>query len=108
MTWWTPRTILARVLAGPTDPVEKLAPDAPPELIAITEKAMARRAEERYPDMEALASELRAFLEHRVVRAYERGPWAELRKWVTRNRGWAGTGAVAVLALVALLCQMRR
>jgi formylglycine-generating enzyme required for sulfatase activity len=50
--------------------------------------------------MEALAQDLRAWLEGRVVRAYETGGWAELKKWVRRNRRFSVAAAAAVLALV--------
>ena len=74
---------------------------APPEaLVAICERAMARAPEERYANMSALAADLRAFLEERVVRAHTSGPWAELRMWVRRNRALAAALG-AVLLLVA-------
>ncbi len=97
------RDVLDRVRQGSPPPLTKLAPETPHELVAICEKAMARPIDQRYPDMTALAADLRAFLEHRVVEAYERGAWAELRKWVTRNRGWAMTGVSALVLLVAML-----
>jgi len=99
----TARTVLAMVIQGPPERLAKLAPNAPAELVAICEKAMAREMDARYPHMEALAADLRAFLEGRVVAAYERGAWAELRKWVGRNRGWAATGASALVLLIAAL-----
>ncbi|NOT29767.1 MAG: SUMF1/EgtB/PvdO family nonheme iron enzyme, partial [Planctomycetes bacterium] len=55
--------------------------------------------EQRYPGMGALAEDLRAFLEGRVVRAHATGPLVELRKWVGRNRSFAGV----LLALGASL-----
>jgi formylglycine-generating enzyme required for sulfatase activity len=73
----------------------------PAELEAIVEKAMAREPEHRYSDTLELAEDLRAWLERRVVRAYETGAIAELRKWVVRNRGLAAALAGAVLSLVA-------
>jgi formylglycine-generating enzyme required for sulfatase activity/serine/threonine protein kinase len=93
--------VLMRVLEGPPTPLLELAPDVPAELAAICEKAMARELGERYPDMQSLANDLRAYLEQRVVRAYETGAWAELKKWVLRNRGLAA--ALAASVLVALL-----
>ena len=54
--------------------------------------------------MEALADDLRAFLEQRVVKAYETGAVAELRKWVRRNRSTAAAiAAAAVFATVGLV-----
>lgn len=97
----SPRTILARVIDGPPQPLHKLAPGTPPELIAICEKAMAREKKDRYASALELAEDLQAFLDHRVVRAYETGPIAELRKWVARNRGTAIAAAAAAFLLVA-------
>ena len=65
-----PLALVARVLAGPPEPLHELAPGAPAELIAICDKAMARAAAERYRDMGELGEDLRAFLVGRVVRAY--------------------------------------
>ena len=91
--------VLARVLEGPPRPLEQLAGDAPAELVAICDKAMAPAPEQRYPDMLALAEDLRAFLEGRVVQAFERGALAEGRKWVRRNRALAAALAAAVVIL---------
>src|SRR5262249_41720672 len=82
-------TLLAMVMHGPPRPLSQAAPSATPELIAICERAMARNIPDRYPTMRALADDLRAYLEGRVVRAYEAGAVAEFRKWVRRNRGMA-------------------
>jgi formylglycine-generating enzyme required for sulfatase activity len=76
------------------------APQAPTELVAICERAMAHDWHERYPDMGALAEDLRAYLEHRVVKAHRVGAWIELEKWIERNRRFAvsmGAGIVAIL-----------
>jgi formylglycine-generating enzyme required for sulfatase activity/serine/threonine protein kinase len=89
--------ILHRLLTGPPVPIERIAPAAAPELVSICECAMARRSQDRYRDMAALADDLRAWLEGRVVKAHERGAFAELRKWIKRNRTIA-----AALGLVAL------
>ncbi|MEZ6036454.1 MAG: protein kinase [Planctomycetota bacterium] len=95
----TSQAILDRVRAGAPAPVERLQPDAPPELVAIQQRAMARRLEHRYADVLALRDDLRAFAEQRVVTAYEHGTWAELRKWLRRNRTIAAAALAAVLAL---------
>ena len=58
----------------------------PPELVSITETAMARDKEMRYASALEFARDLESFVEGRVVRAHEAGAWAELRKWVSRNR----------------------
>ncbi|MEQ1633158.1 MAG: serine/threonine-protein kinase, partial [Planctomycetota bacterium] len=88
-----------RVVAGPPPALDTIAKNAPPELVAVCEKAMARDPAQRYQGMLELASDLRAFLENRVVRAFETGAVAEARKWVRRNRGLAASLAGFVLAL---------
>ncbi len=90
-----------RVLEGPPPAVESLAPRTPPELLAICSKAMAREPGARYAGMLELAGDVRAFLEGRVVGAFETGAIAEARKWIGRNRALAGSLAAAALALVA-------
>jgi formylglycine-generating enzyme required for sulfatase activity/serine/threonine protein kinase len=84
----------------PPDPLRERAPDAPAELVAICEKAMAREIGARYRDMGALGEDLMAFLEHRAVKAYQTGAVVELRKWVERNRGLAAASAAGLLVLV--------
>ncbi len=95
----SPRAILRRVLAGPPVALAELAPKAPPELVAICEKAMARESAQRYANTTELAEDLRAFLELRMVRAYRTGAWVEARKWVQRNTPLALALLGVVLAL---------
>jgi len=99
--------VLERVLLGPPTPLTALIPDASPELVAICQKAMEREPGHRYPDMRAMAADLRAYLEGRVVRAYRTGVRAEVGKWIARNRTLASVLGVAfalgVLALATLL-----
>ncbi|MBL8859279.1 MAG: serine/threonine protein kinase [Planctomycetes bacterium] len=92
--------IWKRVMAGPPAALATIAPDAPHELAAICNKAMTRDPAQRYPDMLALSADLRAFLEGRVVRAFETGAWAEARKWLGRNRPLAAALAAGVVALI--------
>ncbi|HEX5139292.1 MAG TPA: protein kinase [Planctomycetota bacterium] len=92
--------VIVRLLAGPPEQVHTIDRTAPPELVAICEKAMARRREERYENMVGMAEDIRAYVEGRVVRAHRTGAMAEFQKWVVRNKATAA--AVAALLLVAL------
>lgn len=92
---------LKRVRSGPLQSLRTLAPNTAPELVSIVEKAMNREESGRYQDMQALAEDLRSFLEQRVVSAYETGAWAELKKWVLRNRTLAAALGAAVAFLIA-------
>jgi formylglycine-generating enzyme required for sulfatase activity/serine/threonine protein kinase len=91
------RTVLAMVLHGAPAAVHQVNPRAPAELVAICEKAMARDPEQRYADMSEMASDLRAYLENRVVRAHRTGALVEFRKWVSRNRAFALSTLAAIL-----------
>ncbi len=81
----------------PPEPLESIVPGAPAELTAICEKAMQREPASRYASMLELAEDLRAYLEGRVVHAYEGGALAEFRKWVGRNKALAITATTAIL-----------
>jgi len=98
----SPHEVLKEVIAGPPTKLSRLRPDVPPELEAICERAMAREIERRYPTMETLSEDLRAYLEQRVVRAYASGPMAELKKWVLRNRSLAATLLAAFLTIATV------
>jgi tetratricopeptide (TPR) repeat protein len=88
------------VQAGPPDPLEVVAPNAPPEIISICERAMDRDASQRYPTIGDLAAELRAYLEGRVVLSHRTGLAIELRKWTQRNQLAAAALAAAALFLL--------
>ena len=74
--------------------------NVPAPLVAIVEKAMQRELGRRYKDMEELAADLRAYVEGRVVKAYETGTWAETKQWVRRNKPLAASIAAGVLVLL--------
>ncbi len=97
----TSSEVLARLRDGPPPSIFSIRADAPPELVAVCEKAMARSPDGRFASVNDFADDLRAFLDLRVVRAYQSGPLAELRKWIVRNRAFAAACAAAALALVA-------
>ena len=76
-----PEHVLENVRAGNFHPVRTLTPEAPPELAAIAEQALRSDPSARYPDAEALAKELSAYLGGGRVRAYQYGAWELLRKF---------------------------
>lgn len=90
--------VLAALLKREPTPIRSLASDAPKELVAIAEKAMSRDSADRYSDMSAVAEDLRAYIDGRVVLAHEQGVGAELRKWLKRNRVLAYTAVFALLS----------
>ena len=92
-------TILEAVKSGPPWPVKKINPDAPPELVAICEKAMAREVADRFDGAMGLGDELRNWLEGHAVATYETGLFYGIKKWVGRNKAMAST----LLAMVFLV-----
>ena len=93
--------VLHELCHTPPAALRTLAHDVPAELEAICERAMAWDRNERYPSVSALGDDLRAYLEGRVVAAYETGTLAELKKWVLRNRATAAAMALAILFALA-------
>jgi predicted Ser/Thr protein kinase len=83
---------------GPT-PLLALDPRLPRELVAVSELAMRRDPARRYPDVAAFTIDLRAYLEGRVVGAYESGALAQARKWVLRHRALTVLAVVLAVAL---------
>jgi hypothetical protein len=83
---------LAALRVGPPPPM--LSPPAPPELAAITARALAWRPEDRYPDAGALAQELGRWFEGRRVLAYHYSPWELLRRVLSAWRVPVAVGAV--------------
>ena len=92
--------ILRHVRDGLPMRIEQVQPGVPAELVAITERAMARDREERYPKVVDLSADLRAFLDQRAVQAYRTGALVELKLWVRRNKALAVSLAAAALLLV--------
>ncbi len=95
-----PATILKSIIAGPPAAVSTLAPNTPRELAAVCEKAMARDRDQRYSTAALMAEELQAFLDNRVVQAYQSGAIAEAGKWIRRNRGVAALSLLTVLSVI--------
>ena len=73
------------------------------DLDNILLKALEKAPERRYASVDALAADVRAFLEARPVSARAAGPLYLLRKFAQRNRAAVAIGGVAVLGLATAL-----
>ncbi len=89
--------VLGQVKQGPPPPIGE---PAPPDLISIVDKAMAREPADRYASARELAVELTAFQAGRLVEShvYTRGEL--LGRWMRRNTRALVVAAVAGLVLV--------
>jgi tetratricopeptide (TPR) repeat protein/predicted Ser/Thr protein kinase len=80
----------------------------PKDLEFILRKAMRSEPEDRYASVDALSQEIRAYLEHRPVRARTRNAWYVTRMFVRRYRLPVAAALVAVTGLVVGLITAER
>ncbi|MHC5080850.1 MAG: protein kinase domain-containing protein, partial [Planctomycetota bacterium] len=95
---------LAKVTSGDIEAPTKKAPHRaiPREVEAITMKALSKKKENRYPDVERLAEDIQLYLDGRTVSAVPDSFRVKGVKWVRRNRGLTAGLSAAVLALMVL------
>ncbi len=95
---------LARLRRGEaTTPLVDRVDDAPRELVAIIERAMATAPGDRYPTAAALATDLEAYLDGRRVNAHNYSTADALRRFW--RRWWLPTTAV-VLGLLGVIAAL--
>jgi len=98
----TPEKIVEKVLNEAPTAIGQIAPDAPPELVAICERAMLKDQDARYPSAQALAEEIERFQSGAVVHAYEYRPVEYVTKFIQRHRPIVATAAAAAVAIAGL------
>ncbi|MFH2007529.1 MAG: protein kinase [bacterium] len=91
--------VLHKVTDEPVRPVRERAPQVPPELAAVAEKALRRSRGERYASARELAREIEAFQSGARVSSYEYSSWELLKRFVTRNKALSTATAVLMLVL---------
>ena len=98
----TAQEVLEMVQAEPPPRLESIAPDVPPDLIAIVDKAMSRDPNQRYPSARELAAELKRFQSGQLVDAHSYTAWQLLKRWLSRFRAAVAVGATALVVVVAV------
>jgi WD40 repeat protein/tRNA A-37 threonylcarbamoyl transferase component Bud32 len=98
----TVNQVLDRVIAGPPPPLTSQVPEAPPELVAIIDKAMARDPTERYSTAQGLAEDLRRFSNGQLVGAHSYSALQLMRRWIRRNRALVFSSSIALGVLLVL------
>jgi serine/threonine-protein kinase len=91
--------ILKKVAANDPEPVSTANPSAPPALVAVCHKAMARCPAGRYRSADELATEVRRWLADEPVDAYREPFAARAARWARRRK--TAVVAAAVLLLTA-------
>ncbi|HEY5944456.1 MAG TPA: protein kinase [Kofleriaceae bacterium] len=94
--------VVEQVKSGPPIPVQDREPDAPPDLVAIVTKAMARNPNERYVTASELAQDLKRFETGQLVGAHRYTTGELLRRWLSRHRVAVSIGAAATIALLVV------
>ncbi len=104
----TAEQLIEAVLARPPTPILAHAPDAPGDLRAIAERAMARDPKARFASAKEMAEELRRFQAGQLLVSREYSLRDHLARWITRHKAPVAVGALfaialAVVAVVAFL-----
>jgi eukaryotic-like serine/threonine-protein kinase len=93
-------TLLLRITQDEPAPPRKLNPTIPADLETIVGKAMAKSPAERYATAQALADDLRRFLDDKPIRAKRPSLLEKAAKWARRRRGLVATALGLLLLAV--------
>ncbi len=103
----TVHSVTQRILnVDPPDAREKRS-GVPRDLAWIAAKALEKRPADRFPDMRALAEDLRCFLEDRPIRTRGTSSVLRARKWTRRHPTVSVATTVGLVALLGLLWLLR-
>ena len=83
-------------------PLARCVPDAPADLVAIVERAMATDPEARYPSAQQLAGDLKRWQAGRLVEAHRYSPGELLRRFGRRYRAPLLVAVASLLVLATL------
>jgi tetratricopeptide (TPR) repeat protein/tRNA A-37 threonylcarbamoyl transferase component Bud32 len=90
------------VVDAPAVSLASRAPEAPPDLVAIVNKAMARTPDARYPSAKELGADLKRFQTGQLVGAHRYSPWQLVRRWLRRHRVAVTVAGIAAMLLVGV------
>ena len=91
--------MVSTVSRGKITPPSKLAPELKSDLEMVLMKALRKEPEERYGSVDALAEDLRAYLESRPVQARSGDVWYRTRKLLQRHWMPAAVTALVIASL---------
>ncbi|MGE0870832.1 MAG: protein kinase [Kofleriaceae bacterium] len=94
--------VIAAAARSNVIPLEQRERQAPTDLVAIVNRAMAPAPSDRYPDAKDLADELRRFLTGQLVNAHRYTSVQRIGRFVRRHRAAVTIATVSVLAFATL------
>lgn len=94
--------ILEMVSTGPPQPIDTKTLEAPVELVAICDKAMARDPADRYPSAQKLVDDLKRFQMGQLVTAHAYSTWSHVRRWLARYRAPVAVAGIGMLVLIVV------
>lgn len=97
-----PQVVLYNVLHQEPPAPRTLRKDIPRDLETICLKSLNKKPERRYADCQALAADLRRWLDGEPIRARRPGLGERVLRWLQREPKLAAAGALALLGAVAL------
>jgi eukaryotic-like serine/threonine-protein kinase len=97
----TPLDTLQQVVTQEPVAPTRLQPKIPKDIETICLKCLQKEPARRYVTAEALAEDLRRFLEDRPIDAKAAGSWTRVMRWRRRNPALAALVLIAVLLLCA-------
>ena len=92
--------LIQRITQGPPPAPSSASSAIPHDLETIILKAISHEVSQRYQTAEALADDLRCFLEDRPIRARRVGPVERLGRWCRRNPSLASLSGATLFLLV--------
>ena len=89
------------VLDGEPAPIPTIEPEAPPELVAICQRAMQKDPSDRYDSARELATEVQRFQSGALVKAYAYKFSELLKRFAVRHKAILITASIALIVLAA-------
>jgi serine/threonine protein kinase/tetratricopeptide (TPR) repeat protein len=94
--------LIQRITQGPPPTPSSATHEIPRDLETIILKAVSQDVSQRYQSAEAMAEDLRCFLEDRPIRARRVGPMERLGHWCRRNKSLASLTGSTLFLLVMI------
>jgi tetratricopeptide (TPR) repeat protein/tRNA A-37 threonylcarbamoyl transferase component Bud32 len=98
----TPLATILQVQREEPVSVKRLQPTVPRDLETICLKCLEKEPAKRYASAQALADDLRSFLDDRPILARRASPRERLWRWTRRHPAWAALALVSTLAVLLL------